>query len=247
MSNSKWPGAVAVVSVAVAAAWILTPWDKIGASLPLVCDALFSHPGSQTAAAWMQVVGTVLAIFGGWYASESIARRQRRIAAVDRQHQLEVLSKMVKDLAGNGPGTYEGMQSRGSARQQVDFAAGRLAPMRAAAAALSKLDFQNVPAVYIALPALNAANLLDQVITHVERLTRLDFNHMVFMRNSNILESVPELETLYEHAKRDIDEVIELAKQYDGYVAPVLPVDRHASKARDSQPDPSRETEAPPR
>ncbi|WP_241074984.1 hypothetical protein [Achromobacter insuavis] len=37
MSNSNWPEAVAVSSVAAAAAWIFTPWEKIG---PIKWDAI---------------------------------------------------------------------------------------------------------------------------------------------------------------------------------------------------------------
>jgi hypothetical protein len=68
MADSKWPEAFGVASTAVACAWILTPWDKVG---PINWDAL-SAIGTLAAA-------TAAVVVPLW--QNSIRDREKRVQA----------------------------------------------------------------------------------------------------------------------------------------------------------------------
>ncbi|MDH2053376.1 hypothetical protein [Achromobacter marplatensis] len=96
MSNSNWPEAVAVSSVAAATAWILTPWDKIG---PINWDAV-AAVGTLAAVA----VALAVPLWQSWDRRREQARAEALEEWVAMQGALRLFDEVrhcLEDWANN--------------------------------------------------------------------------------------------------------------------------------------------------
>ncbi len=183
--------------------------------------------GGQNTASWVQAIGSITAILAAWKIStrglkeqKEAAATSKREAAEERIQQLKALNQIIRRLAGNGLGTSNGIRARSSPESKVQYAFGRLRPMRAAAAALDRIEFHHIPYAYICVHALNVANLFNSMIDYTEEISKLDFD-TTFLDFTVAYE--PKIQTLMKvasHIERDLDTIQALVDAYDGVQDP---------------------------
>lgn len=197
-----------------------------------VAFALHYPEKSEDWAAWMQAFGSVAAIAGaGWIARGQVREAQRveqerrdaerKSNAEARIEQLQAVAVFVEQLFATLDKTAVHLSGEIMPNQMTGYAKTRVAPLKVAISALSKIPIHQVPQAYIGLPVLNINNCAARVVQILEDVASAQ--PTTEADRVSLLKSAADAVVKYrDRASRDLEQLRALTEKYDGMNSPVI-------------------------
>jgi len=147
-----------------------------GAALVAVWSAVFGwhREAANTAAAWIQAVGSIAAIHWAGRIARQQTEARRKQAAEERVMQLRAAGEMIDVFHGAICKAVDAIEGEESLANRIHEAHLRVRPMRVAEETMMRIPFHELPYAVIARPALNFLHRLQQSLQFLEAISQLN-------------------------------------------------------------------------